>query len=292
MEKAIVFGGSGFIGSHVADYLTNEGYDVTIFDIIKSPYIRKEQKMIISSVLDAKQINQAIKGNKYVFHFAAIADIQEAAENPLKTINTNVLSTNIILDACVTHNVKKFLFASTIYVYSEFGSFYKTSKQCCELLIENYNKVYGLNCVVMRFGSLYGNRANEFNPIANMIKQAILNKKIIRNGDGSEIRNYINVLDAANACVKLLKPSKSLDYVMITGNQTMTINKILLMINEILGNKIEIIYTGISNKEHYKITPYNFKKPNVAKKINLEYVHDFGQGILDCIYEFNESLNK
>ena len=42
MEKVIVFGGSGFIGSHVADYLTNEGYDVTIFDIIKSPYIRKE----------------------------------------------------------------------------------------------------------------------------------------------------------------------------------------------------------------------------------------------------------
>ena len=101
MEKVIVFGGSGFIGSHVADYLTNEGYDVTIFDIIKSPYIRKEQKMIISSVLDVKQINDAIKGNKYVFHFAAIADIQEAAENPLKTINTNVISTNIILDACI-----------------------------------------------------------------------------------------------------------------------------------------------------------------------------------------------
>ena len=292
MEKVIVFGGSGFIGSHVADILTNEGYDVTIFDIKESLFLKKNQKMIVSSVLDEKNIDVAIKDAKYVYNFAAIADIGEAERDPLKTINTNVISTNIILDACVRHKVKRFLFASTIYVYSKFGSFYKTSKQCCELLIENYNKSFGLSCTIMRFGSLYGSRGNKFNPITKIIKQAITEKKIVKDGDGSEIRSYINVLDAANACLNLLNSNDPLDYVMITGNQTMSVKKLLLMINEIMNNEIEIIYTQNPNQEHYKITPYNFKNPKVAKKINLENTIDLGQGILDCIYEINDDLKK
>lgn len=291
MEKVIVFGGSGFIGSHVADFLTKKGFDVTIFDINSSIYIKKNQKMIVGSVIDENKINEAIKGKKYVFHFAAIADIGEAAENPLKTINTNVISTNLILNACVKYKVKKFLFASTIYVYSNYGSFYNTSKQCCELLIENYNKIYGLECSVIRFGSLYGNRANDFNPIKRMIKQAILNKKIIRNGDGSEIRSYIHVLDAASACVKLIKSSsQSVEYIMLTGNQTTSIKELLLMINEMMDDEIEIVFNGFSDDEHYKITPFNYKKPKIAKKLSLEYSHDLGQGILDCIYEISEDL--
>jgi|TARA_B100001059_G_scaffold149406_1_gene149242 UDP-glucose 4-epimerase len=292
MEKVVVFGGSGFMGSHVADILSENGYMVTIFDNQKSIYLKKNQKIIVKSVLDKKEINKAIKGAKYVYHFAAVADIQKAIEDPIETINVNFISTNLILDACVKHKVTRLLFASTVYVYSNFGSFYKTSKQCCELLIENYNKVYNLNCSVIRFGSLYGSRANDFNPIKKIINQAIIEKKITRDGDGNEIRSYIHVLDAAKACLNMLNSSISMDYVMVTGNQTMSIKKMLMMINEMMDHKIEIVYSKNKNDEHYKVTPYNFKKPNIARKINLEYNLDLGQGILDYIYEIQSGLKK
>ena len=185
----------------------------------------------------------------------------------------------------------RFIFASTIYVYSNHGSFYKTSKQCSELIIENYSSSFDLKCTIMRYGSLYGKRANFFNSIMKMIKQAIEEKKIIRDGDGEEIRDYINVIDAAKASVELTDSKKILEHIMITGNQTMKIKNIVDMINEMMGNNLEIIYTKESQKEHYKITPYNFK-PNVARKYNLDYNHDLGQGILESIYEIYEELKS
>lgn len=61
-NKVVVFGGSGFLGSHVADTSTNSGYDVTIFDRIKSPYINKNQKMVIGNIFNQKQVRDVIKG--------------------------------------------------------------------------------------------------------------------------------------------------------------------------------------------------------------------------------------
>lgn len=77
-KKIIVFGGSGFLGSHVADKLTDYGYDVTIFDLVKSPYLRKNQKMIIGNILDEEQVREAIKGNQIVYNFAGYADLDTA----------------------------------------------------------------------------------------------------------------------------------------------------------------------------------------------------------------------
>ena len=87
MGKIIVFGGSGFLGSHVADELTKKGHDVTIFDIIKSKYLNSNQKMIVGDILNQKSVKEAIDGADYVYHFAAIADIYEAltaADRPYK----------------------------------------------------------------------------------------------------------------------------------------------------------------------------------------------------------------
>ena len=291
MEKVLVIGGSGFLGSHVADHLSEMNYEVVIYDIVKSKYLKSGQKMIVGDITDALSLDKAISGSKFVFHFAGLADIHESTEDPIKTIRVNVLSTTQILDSCVKHKVQRFMFASTIYVYSNHGSFYKTSKQCSELIIENYSSSFDLKCTIMRYGSLYGKRANFFNSIMKMIKQAIEEKKIIRDGDGEEIRDYINVIDAAKASVELTDSKKILEHIMITGNQTMKIKNIVDMINEMMGNNLEIIYTKESQKEHYKITPYNFK-PNVAKKYNLDYNHDSGQGILESIYEIYEELKS
>ncbi len=74
-QKAIVFGGAGFIGSHVCDELSNRGYVVTIFDVKHSPYLRADQQMIIGDMLDEKTVNDAVKGVDYIFNFAGALQI-------------------------------------------------------------------------------------------------------------------------------------------------------------------------------------------------------------------------
>ena len=178
--KAIVFGGSGFLGSHVADCLTNKGFEVVIFDVVKSPYLRRKQDMVVGNILDCDGVKEAVKGCDYVYNFAGIADIGVACQKPLKAIEINVLGNTNILDACKKYKIKRFIFASSIYVYSDLAPFYRSSKEACELIIEDYQKVFGLDYTILRYGSLYGTRGNEFNFIYKIIKQAIEEKKITR----------------------------------------------------------------------------------------------------------------
>ncbi len=290
-KNIVVFGGSGFLGSHVADLLTNKGYNIIIFDKKKSPYLKNNQKMVIGDISKQEEVRNVIKGADIVYHFAGLADIHEAMEKPIETVKYNILSTTYILDACREYNIKRFIFASTVYVNSDLGSFYNTSKQSCELLIANYNKIYNVNYTILRFGSLYGSRANKFNSINQFIKQALSEHKIVREGDGSDKREYINVLDAAQASVKILGKQYTCSCFLITGNERLTIKEVLDTINEILDNKIAIKYKGTGSEEHYRLTPYVYR-PMTAEKIVLGKYHDFGQGILDIIYELNASAKN
>lgn len=290
-KKVVVFGGSGFLGSHVADQLSEAGYDVSIFDRKKSDYLRDNQEMIIGNVTDRDAISEAVKGKDYVYHFAAIADIAEAQNNPVLTVEINILSTTYILDACREFNVKRFLYGSTIYVYSDHGSFYRSSKQASELLIGNYHDKYELEYTILRYGSLYGPRANHFNFIHAIIEQALLEKQIIRKGDGEETREYIHVIDAARASVEILHSNFANEHVMITGTKSLRIRDLLKMIKEMFNDNIDIHYSDEHLSGHYNITPYVFK-PTVAKKYILNYYHDLGQGILEQIYDTYEELHK
>jgi UDP-glucose 4-epimerase len=289
--KVIVFGGAGFLGSHVADELTRRGHFVYIFDLIMSPYLQEKQVMIQGDILNQEQVRSAIKGMDFVYHFAAIADIEDARNNPVDTAKFNILGTMYILDACKEFAIKRFMYSSTVYVYSDHGSFYRSSKQSCELFIENYNKEYGLEFTILRYGSLYGERANDFNFIKKCIRQALIEKKIIRHGDGNEVRDYINVLDAANSSVDALDEVYINNYLMITGQQTIRVKELLDMIKEMLHNEIEIHYLSGNVQGHYQITPYSFR-PKVAIKLQSKGYHDMGQGILNSIYDIYASLVK
>ncbi len=291
-KKVVVFGGSGFLGSYVADALTEKGYDVTIFDIRESKFINEKQKMVLGDILEKNQVNDVVNNSQYVYHFAGLADINEAKLNPLETITSNVLGTTNILEACKNNNVDRFVFASTIYVYSELGSFYRSSKQACELIIENYFDEYDLNYTILRYGSLYGRRANQFNFIRNAVTQALLDNKIERKGDGEEVRDYIHIKDAAKASVEILNAEFINAHIMIKGTQTIKIKDLLSMISEIMGDKVEINYSKEAHYEgHYQLTPYSFR-PRVAKKYILNTYHDLGQGLLDTIYDIYKELYK
>ena len=289
--KILVIGGSGFLGSHVADELTERGHEVTILDSIKSEYINSKQKMVVGNTVDFEHINSVIGENQIVYHFAGIAGIQDASDNPIETVKNNILGTTYILESCKINKINRFVFASSVYVYSDLGSFYRTSKQSCELLIENYNKIYDLNFTILRYGALYGRRANDFNFIGNVIRQALVNKKIVRNGNGEEIRDYIHVKDAAVASVDILEEEYNDSYIMISGNQIIKVKDILNMINEMLNGAIKIEYVNSENEDHYEITPYTFR-PRLAKKILLKEYHELGQGILDSIYDTYKRIGK
>lgn len=289
MNKVVVFGGSGFLGSHVSDELTKRNYDVTIFDKSHSKYVSKNQKMIVGDILDRDGVRKAVMNADFIFHFAAMADIQDTINNPIESANFNIIGTMNILDACREFNIKRFIYSSTIYVYSEHGSFYRSSKQACELFIENYNKEFNLDFTILRYGSLYGSRANNFNFIRNSIRQALLEGVIVRKGDGEEIRDYVNILDAAKLTVDSLDEEYKNSYLMITGPQAIKVKELLQMIKEIMNDQIELKYIEEQMEGHYKITPYSFK-PKVAKKILPKDFHDLGQGILDSIYEIYQEL--
>lgn len=290
-EKVIVFGGSGFLGSHIADVLTEKGYQVALFDIKPSPYLKDGQEMIIGDILDSDFVENAISGCDIVYNLAGIADIDECVQRPIDTIRYNILGNSIVLEASRKAKVKRFIFASSVYVYSQTGSIYKSSKQAAESFIEDYNKLFGLSYTIVRYGSLYGNRADERNSIYRLIKESLIAKKIEYHGSGEEIREYIHVEDAANASVEILSPIYENQHIILTGNQTIKYKDLLNMINEMLGGEIEIIYSNSKSETHYQVTPYSFN-PKLGKKLVSTYYVDMGQGILNIMSEIYASIHK
>ena len=290
-NKVLVTGGSGFIGSHVADTLEEEGYQVVLFDTVPSEYKSQSQEEFIGDILIPGEIEKAMEGCDLVYHFAAQADIGASSDIPTRTIMANIIGTQNVLEAARKHEVKRFMFASTIYVYSELGSFYRVSKQSCEKIIEEYQREFDLDYTILRYGSLYGSRANEFNFIANSILQALKNKKIVRRGDGEEIREYIHVKDAARLSLDAIDDKFRNKHLIITGHQQIRVKDLLIMIKEIFGGEIEIEFGDEKELHHYEITPYNYK-PQIAKKIISDTHYDLGQGLIDQIYDLEMTLDK
>ena len=289
-KKILITGGSGFLGSHLADELSSSGFKVYILDNKQSSYLKKNQTMVLCDLLNRKKIDQIVQKVDVIYHFSAISDISEANKDYVKTVEQNILSTVYLLEACVKYKIQRFIFASSIYVYSDYGGIYRTSKQSCELIIENYAKLKNLKFTILRFGSLYGRRSNNNNFIYNLINQAIKKKNIIRNGSGDEIRNYIHVIDAAKCCKIILNSKYENSYQILTGSQTTKIKDLMKMVREIFNKKIKITYKKKTNEEHYEITPYSYS-PKFANKLSNEDQIDFGQGLID-LAEYISSNNE
>ena len=144
MKKVLIIGGSGFLGSHIADIFTKKKYHVTIFDKIRSPWIKNKQKMIVSNLSNTKKLEQAIKNSDFVYHFAAMSDIGDCLNNPQQSAKINILFTLKVLKFCTKYKIKRLVYSSTIYIHSVQGGFYRISKQASELYIEEYSKRYSL----------------------------------------------------------------------------------------------------------------------------------------------------
>ena len=288
--KITVFGGSGFLGSHVCDKLSDAGHDVVNYDIHHSPWLREDQQEIIGDILDMNDVRKAVKSADVVLNFAGIADIGEANGRPIDTVRFNILGNTNILEACRQSGTKRYIFASSVYVYSKSGGFYRCSKQASELIIEAYNQMYGLDYTILRYGSLYGPRADKNNAIFRFVKQALTDGKIKYMGTPEALREYIHVEDAAIASVKILNKEYINQHIILTGAQQMKVGKVIKMIEEILEKEIEIDIVKDPNNSHYEITPYNFT-PRMGKKFIAPLHIDLGQGILQLIEQMHLEIH-
>lgn len=286
-KKALVTGASGFLGSHTANALTRAGYEVTLFNLHPSEYKLPEQKEIIGDILDKEAIKDAAKGMDYVYHFAGMADIEETNSKPYETCESNVLGTINVLEAAKQAKAKRFVFASTVYVYSNTGGFYRASKQACENFIELYQEQYGLPYTILRYGSLYGRRSGPTNGIYKLIKSAIENDEITYHGDPDAMREYIHVADAAKLSIDILDKKYENRHVVLTGNERMRVSDLMRMVAEMLPHKPKLKFGEQNLEAHYVMTPYNYSPKLGLKLIGTDHI-DLGQGLLDCISEFHE----
>lgn len=290
--RVLVTGGAGFLGSHVADVLAEKGHEVTVFDREPSPYLSGKQTMLVGDILDERTLAKAVEGQEVVYHFAGIADIDECTIRPVDTVEINVLGTVKLLEACVqSGSVRRFLFASSAYVYSDSGSFYRASKQACESFIENYHELHGLEYTNLRYGSLYGDRADGRNSIYRMLTSALQNKRISYRGSGDEIREFIHVRDAAEISVRVLAEEYANQHVVLTGTEKYKYSELIEMILEILGGDIEVDMQPSTRKAHYKITPYNFS-PKLGRKVVSNDFIDIGQGLLQCLASIYSQIHS
>jgi UDP-glucose 4-epimerase len=292
MDKVVVIGGGGFIGSHTADVLSDRGFEVTIFDSQPSSYLRADQKMVVGDILDLDKLNAVLNGAKYLYQFAGIADIGEAKERPFDTVNVNVMGTTAALDAAVNSGVERFIYASTMYVYSPYGSFYRASKQAAEIIIETYHERFELGYSLLRYGSLYGPRSQPWNGLRRYVSQVIQEGKLDYRGTGKERREYIHVSDAARLSVDILDKIHENKAITVTGHQVLNSEELIDLIFEISDVEKNVVFSQENfSQDHYLMTPYRYTPKPAKKLVPAEFI-DLGQGVLEIIEDVHRNLNN
>jgi UDP-glucose 4-epimerase len=294
--KALVTGGSGFLGHYLVKELVKSNIETVVFDklinkdIFNPGEIKGKIEFFEGDVLDYEAVYDAMKGCNLVFHTAAIADLDAARKTPVKTMSVNVIGTTNCLESAKMRKVDRFLFASTVYTAGNWGSFYRVSKQTGESLCKTYHNEYGLNYTTLRYGSLYGRDANHWNFIYGVCKALLTTGEFTYISSKESVREYIHIFDAARETVRIAQdPEFSNKAVLITGHQRMRIEEFFNMIKEIMGKDIKIHYTPADKHRHYVVTPYSFEA-DIPVRVNLSTYVDISEGILDCLREIQKEL--
>lgn len=289
MKKVLVFGGLGFLGSYLIEELQKRKYDVTVADISEGN--GANFKVVPCDISVREEVEAVFQKDTFdiVYNLAGFANLDDAVDNPIRTMELNVLANMYIVEACIQNNIKKFVYASSAYAMSNKGSYYGISKLASEKIIEEYNKLHDLQFVILRYGSVYSEREYHNNYIYSVVKRAVLEGKIEHEGDGKEVREYIHAADAAKLSVDVIESEEFANlHVILTGMERIKRSEMFEMIKEILNGKVEINYTEESQVNHYKFTPYSFS-PSVSKKLVANPHIDMGQGLLECIRQVSRN---
>ena len=265
--KALVTGGSGFIGSNVVKLLLSKGYEVRVLDNLSSGhYVNIEEyvkqgavEFINADVRDAANACDATKGVDVVFHLAACVGRQKSIDDPQLDSSTNLLGTVNILEGMHKNGVERIVYSSSAAIFGELvtptideshpqnaDSPYGVSKLAAEKMILAYSGIYPeLTGVCLRYFNIYGIN-QRFDLYGNVIpifaKRIYTGEPITIYGDGTQTRDFVNVKDVARANYLASVSDKGTAVYNLGSGDSITINRLAEMMIEISGKKTEIVY--------------------------------------------------
>ncbi len=290
-----VTGGSGFIGSHVVDALKKAGHEVLVIDHRIRPH-RQDVEFADVDVTNYSAVLEATKGYDYIFHLAAVSNVNIAFEQPVYTVELNILGTANVLEAARQNRVKRVIFASTVWVYSgskgrdvdEDSSFYMpgaghiytSSKIASEFLCQDYFELYKQPFTTLRYGIPYGPRMREELLIPIFLKKAFTGEPLTIAGDGSQFRNFIYVEDLAQAHILAMREKAENEIYNLEGIRKITVKEVAETIQKLVGNNVKIIHTP-ARPGDYAGKEVSGKK--IKREFGWEPTTDFEEGMKKTI---------
>jgi UDP-glucose 4-epimerase len=239
--RVLVTGGSGFIGSHLVDKLAEAGHAVRILDI-SPPIHTGNVEFLKGDITSREDVRASLDGIEVVYHLAAFADINLVSDNPLKTIEYNIMGTAYLLEECRRLRVRRFILASSVYVYSKQGHLYTTAKLASEEFCKDYQSLYSLPYTILRYGTAYGPRSRMDDVVSIFTARALKGENLLVYGSGKQRRNFIYVEDLARGSVAALKETAENGTYTLCGKESITIERLARMVKRLFSSDIDIEY--------------------------------------------------
>jgi UDP-glucose 4-epimerase len=260
MQRILVTGGNGFIGSHIVEHFQGTA-EVRVLDNLRSGFKHNltgfQHEFIEASILDRAAVRAAVQGVDYVFHLAAMIGVPESMARPVECNELNTTGTLIVLEEAVKAGVKKLVFSSSAAIYGdnpvvpkvetmlpEPKSPYAITKLDGEFYCKLFTAEHGLPTACLRYFNVFGPRQDPRSQYAAavpiFIDRAVKHEPITIYGDGEQTRDFIYVKDiaAANAHFATQSPATGVFNVACGGK--ITINSLAKMICQLTGSKSEI----------------------------------------------------
>ena len=260
--RILITGGSGFIGSHVADAYVQEGHEVTVVDDLstgKKENINPKARFFKVDICD-KGVEDIFKNGRFdvVNHHAAQIDVRKSVADPIFDAKVNILGSLNLLQNCIKYSVKKIIFASTGgAIYGEQEEFpageshptnplspYGAAKLSVEHYLFFYGQVYGLNSTILRYANVYGPRQDphgEAGVVAIFTNKLLNGEQPVINGDGMQTRDFVFVGDVVNANVLALTYNKG-EIFNIGAGKEVTVKQLFEKLVDVSGSKVDAIY--------------------------------------------------
>lgn len=259
--RMLVTGGYGFIGSNFIRYITQKYPEIELINVDKLTYAgNKDNLQDIScltfrqDICDAQFISQIMKDVDYIVHFAAETHVDRSIVNDTDFIQTNVVGTHTLLKCVLNANIRKFIHVSTDEVYGSVSegysketdilnpsSPYSASKASSDLLVQAYNTTYGLPTIVTRCTNNFGPYQYPEKLIPFFITRLLENKEVPIYGTGTNIREWIHVLDHCSAIDFLIHYGKNGEIYNIGSGDRKTNIEITHKLLELLGKDESLI---------------------------------------------------
>jgi len=265
--KYLITGGAGFIGSNIAHTLLKNGNSVRILDNfstgrrINIADIQDKIEVIDGDISDYWTVKEAVQDIDYVLHQAALPSVPRSVKNPLTSNKVNIDGTLNLLEACKQAGVKRFVMASSSSVYGDTPELpkhermptdplspYAVTKLTCEKYCKVFYSLYGLETVCLRYFNIFGPRQDPKSEYAAVIPKFILalssgNQPVVF-GDGEQSRDFTYIDNAVQANLLATTASGAPGkFYNIACGARFTLNELLDMLREIIGNDIEAKYT-------------------------------------------------